>query len=103
MASLFVDLSSFPCPSLITGGSLTPDLVLAFNSTTLCLLEVTVGFETNIRINIDFIAAKYHSFFTSLRAKYTNINFLHLSLNTCGIFGASSGFILSFLPLLYIV
>ena len=42
-ASLYADLPSFPCPSLITGDSLRPDLVLVLNnnwyilSTLLCV------------------------------------------------------------------
>ena len=41
-ASLYADLPFFPSPSLITGDSLRPDLVLVLNNTTVYLLELTV-------------------------------------------------------------
>ena len=46
--SLYADLPFFSSPSLITGDSLRPDLALISPNYTLYLLELTVGFETNI-------------------------------------------------------
>ena len=54
-SSLYADLPSFPSPSLITGDSLRPDLVLVLNSATVYLLELTVSFESNMTINSDHI------------------------------------------------
>ena len=51
--SLFADLPSFPPPSLVTGDSLRPDLVPILNIMSVYLLELTVGFESNITINSD--------------------------------------------------
>ena len=79
-ASLYADLPSFPSPSLITGDSLRPDLVLVLNNTNVYLLELTVGFESNIKVNSDRKAAKYHPPLTSLRTEYTNINFVNFSM-----------------------
>ena len=59
-ATLYADLPSFSSPSLITGDSLRSDLVLVLNNTTVYLLELTVGFESNIKVNSDRKAAKYH-------------------------------------------
>ena len=58
-ASLFADLSSFPSLSLISADSLRLDLILVLNNTTLYLLELTVGFESNIKFNSDCKAARY--------------------------------------------
>ena len=49
--SLFIDLPSFPSPSLITGASFRLDLVLVLNNASVHLLELTVGFESNTAIN----------------------------------------------------
>ena len=46
--SLYADLQFFSSPSFITGDSLRPDLALNSPNNTLYLLELTVGFETNI-------------------------------------------------------
>ena len=88
-ASLYADLPSFPSPSLITGDSLRPDLILVLNNTTVYLLELTVGFESNIKVNSDHKAAKYHPLLTNLLTEYTNINFVNISMSALGIFGTS--------------
>ena len=88
-ASLYADLPSFPSQSLITGDSLRPDLVLVLNNTTVYLLELTVGFESNIKVNSDCKPAKYHPLLTNLRTEYTNINFVNISMSALGIFGTS--------------
>ena len=56
---LYVDLPSFPSPSLITGDSLRPDLTLISPDNALYILELTVGFETNIELNSKRKAMKY--------------------------------------------
>ena len=89
-ASLYADLPSFPSPSLIIGDSLRPDLVFVLNNTTVYLLELTVGFEPNIKVNSERKAAKYHPLLTNLRTEYTNINFVNLSMSALGIYGTSS-------------
>ena len=96
-ASLYADLPSFPSPSLISGDSLRPDLVLVLNNATVYLLELTVGFESNIKVNSDRKAAKYNPPLTNLRREYTYINFVNISINALGIFGTSSD---SFLQML---
>ena len=60
------------------------------NNTTVYLLELTVGFESNIKVNSDRKAAKYHPLLTNLRTEYTNINFVNISMSALGIFGTSS-------------
>ena len=95
--SLFADLPTFPSPSLITGDSLRPDLVLILNKTSVYMLELTVGFESNITINSDRKLAKYRPLFNSLRTNYTSIKFVNLSMSALGIFGASSDSLLQML------
>ena len=47
--SVYADLPSFVSPSLITGDSLRPDLLLLTGKKVLYILELTLGFETNIQ------------------------------------------------------
>ena len=70
--------------------SLRPGLVFVLNNTTVYLLELTVGFESNIKVNSERKAAKYHPLLTNLRTEYTNINFVNLSMSALGIYGTSS-------------
>ena len=100
--SLFADLTSFPSPSLVTGASLRPNVVLILNNTSVYMLELTVGFESNITINSDRKLAKYRPLFNSLRANYTSIKFANLSMSALGIFGASSDSLLQMLEDLHV-
>ena len=88
-ASLYANLPSFPSPSLITVDSLRPDLILVLN-TTVYLLELTVGYESNNKVNTDRKAGKYHPLPTNLRTEYISINFVNLSMSALGIYGTSS-------------
>ena len=49
-SKLYVDLPGFLSPSVITGDQLRPDL-LAIENKVLHILELTVGFETNLKTN----------------------------------------------------
>ena len=92
---LFVDLPSFPSPSLITGDSLRPDLALISPDNTLYILELTVGFETNIEVNNKRKAIKYGPLIQDLRSQYRTITFINLSMSALGIYEASSDTILN--------
>ena len=79
--SLYFGLPSFLSPSIITGDSLRPDLVLVTN-TSPYILEQTVGFESNLQINSDRKKAKYHSLVSDLTPTFSNIKFItYLTLN----------------------
>ena len=48
---LHVDLPGYITPSVMSGSSLRPDLLLTVSSKCLCILELTVGFEANLLNN----------------------------------------------------
>ena len=58
-SQLYVDLPGFVSPSVITGDQLRPDLLLAIEDKVLYILELTVGFETNLSTNSDRKRDKY--------------------------------------------
>ena len=88
--TLLADLPSFASPSLITGESLRPDLVLISQDKTLYLLELTVGFETNILINSKRKSTNYNALIKNLKSQYSAVHFINLSMGALGIFGTSS-------------
>ena len=92
---LFVDLPTFPSPSLITGDSLRPDLALISPDNTLYILELTVGFEKNIEVNNKRKTIKYDPLIQDLRSQYRTITFINLSMSALGIYEASSDTILN--------
>ena len=87
---LYADLPFFSSPSLITGDSLRPDLVLISPDNTLYLLELTVGFETNIEKNSIRKATKYKPLLRDLNSSYRRVHFINLSMSALGIFESSS-------------
>ena len=94
---LYADLPSFLFPSVITGDSLRPGLVFISKSSILYILELTVGFESNIQINSYRKASKYSSLILDLKHTYSDVKFVNLSMSTIGIRGKSSE---SLLPML---
>ena len=49
-SKMYVDLPGFVSPSVITGDELRPDLLLTIENKILYILELTVGFETNLKL-----------------------------------------------------
>ena len=88
--TLFADLPSFASPSLITGESLRPDLVLISHDKTLYLLELTVGVERNILINSKRKSTKYNALIKDLNSQFSTVHFVNLSMGALGILGSSS-------------
>ena len=78
------DLPSFLSPIVITGDYLRPVQKLSF------ILELTVGFKSNIQINSDHKASKYSSLILDLKHTYSDVKFVNLSMSTIGITGKSS-------------
>ena len=66
------------------------DLVLVSNSSCVYLLEVTVGFESNIQTNSDCKATKYLPLITDLQNSYSTVKLINLSMSALGILGTSS-------------
>ena len=91
----YADLPSFLSPSLITGDSLRPDLVLITKILSLYILELAIGFESNMQINSNRKAMKYKTLITDLNSTYSGIKFVNLSMSALGILGSSSHSLLS--------
>ena len=84
----FVDIEGYPNPSIITGDEQRPDFAIA-KSDNLLLLELTVGFETNIKKNFDREAKRYQQLLAKLSNKY-KVYYVNLSLGAIGIIGKDS-------------
>ena len=71
------------------GDSLRPDMILS-TADKLYIIELTVGFETNLANNARRKELKYRSLVTDLSNDYHSIEFINLSISCLGIFGQSS-------------
>ena len=83
--TLYADLDDFANPSIITGDNYRPDLVVK-TSGTLFILELTVGFESNLINNVKRKQAKYSRLISDLRGSYGRVEFVNLSISCLGVF-----------------
>ena len=84
-----------------TGNAFRPDLLLLIaKDNVLYILQLTIGFETNIQVNSEIKASKYHHLQQTLLPNYKQIKFINLSLGALGTIRSSSE---SFVALLNLV
>ena len=89
-STLYVDLPGFLSPCIITGDIFRPDLLLVTKDTKLFVLELTVGFETNLNINSQRKKDKYQELLQALNSQFSSVKFVNLSVSCLGIFGHSA-------------
>ena len=82
--------SCFVNPSVITGDRLRPDLLLVTENRCLYILELTVGYESNLQVNANRKRQKYLDLIKEQEADYDKVKFVNLSLSTLGVFSRSS-------------
>ena len=87
--SLFVDLPGFLSPCIITGEQFRPDMLLSTANNILYIIELTVGFETNIDNNASRKYEKYRNLIQELSSNYHEVKFINISISSLGIFGNS--------------
>ena len=83
-----IENSEFLTPSVITGDEKRPDIVVVKEK--LCMiLELTVGFETNIQKNTERKGNHYKDLITRLNTTY-QVRFVNLSMGAIGVIGKDS-------------
>ena len=87
---MFADLPGFVTPSAITGDSLRPDLLLEVHNKCLYILELTIGYETNLTSNIARKDRKCQDLIRTLKCQYHNFKFINLSVSTLGVLSSHS-------------
>ena len=89
-SKLYVDLPGFISPSVVTGDQFRPDLLLSIENRILYILELTVGFETNLQVNSDRKHQKYLTLITDQENVYDSVKFVNVSVSSLGVFGEST-------------
>ena len=89
-SKLFVDLPGYLSPSILTGESLRPDMLLSIEDKCLYIIELTVGFETNLERNAERKEIKYQPLLKQFENKYRKTKFINLSTSSRGMFGQAS-------------
>ena len=94
---IYADLPSFPNPSAITGDDHHPDLLILIKDNCLYILELTVGYETNFRNNINRKHLKYEKLIMDQKKKFNSVKFINLSISALGVFDKESAAFLKML------
>ena len=84
------DIEGYINPLVIIGDENRPDMIVTQNKSTIFVLELTVGFETNLDYNTKLNASKYREMLKSPENKFEKVNFVNLSMGALGIVGAHS-------------
>ena len=90
-------MPSFTNPSVITGDDHHPDLLILTKDNCLYILELTVGYETNLRNNINRKHLKYDKLIMDQKKKFNSVKFINLSISALGIFNKKSAAFLKML------
>ena len=85
-SSLYADVNGFLNPSIITGENYRPDLLFLIQSKCLYVLELTVGFESNLTNNAVRKRAKYLNLIKETSRNYRCVKFVYLSMSSFGVF-----------------
>ena len=81
--SLYVDLPSFAFPCIVTRDQERPDIVIVQHKT-VTLVELTVGFETNMAGNSTRKREKYKPLMNRLKSSYNKVVYCNVSMGACG-------------------
>ena len=85
-SSLYADVNGFLNPSRITGENYRPDILFLIQSKCLYVLELTVGFESNLNNNAVRIKEKYPKLINEISRNYRCVRFVNLSMSSLGVF-----------------
>ena len=86
--TLYADLDDCKNPSIITGDNYRPDMILK-TPETLYVLELTVGFESNLINNVERKQVKYARLITDLSCNNScHVKFVNLSISCLGVFSS---------------
>ena len=90
---IYADLIGFDSPSIVTDTENRPDCKLKLtgehDSGELYIIELTVGFETNLQKNSLRKEVTYSMLLSHLRQKFDKVFFVNLSLSALGFYDSS--------------
>jgi hypothetical protein len=80
-SALYADEPGFKSPSIITSDTYRRDLLLSLSNGSLYVVELTVGYETNLENNVNRKKAKYKEL-VKLDENFNEVNFINLSMSS---------------------
>ena len=85
-SNLFVYLPGLTSPYVISNDTFRPDLLLSISNDHLYILELSVGYESNLQTNVDRKRERYKDLIIQQREHYRTVIFVNLSISSLGVF-----------------
>jgi hypothetical protein len=101
-SNLFVDLPGYKSPSIVTGDTFRPDVLLSIKSDYLYILELSVGYESNLLTNVDRKRRRYEYLITQQKKQFKSVTFVNLSISSLGVFSKECHSFLDIITTYYI-
>ena len=89
-SKLHVDLPGYLSPSILTGESLRPDMLLRIVEKLRYIIELPVGFQINLERDAERKKIKYRSLLEHFKNTYRTVKFINLSTRSLAIFVQAS-------------
>ena len=89
-SNLYADLPGYISPSVLTGDELRPDLLITLENKCIYVLELTIGFESNLLTNVTRKQQKYQDLINEQHKNYEKVKFINLSISSLGVFSHCS-------------
>ena len=97
VGNVYADTPGFKNPSIITGDEYRPDILFVTPDKSLYIIELTVGYETNLHKNVERKKEKYKNLIREQSNHFYTVKFINLSMSCLGVFDSEC---LSFLEML---
>ena len=88
--NLYADLPGYVSSSVLTGDELRPDLLMTLGNKCIYILELTVGFESNLHNSVIRKRQKYLDLINDQHKNYEKVKFINLSISSLGVFSHTS-------------
>ena len=88
-SDLYVDVPGYNNPSVLTGDKLRPDMLITLQNKCICILELTIGYESNLKNNATRKRERYEDVIKE-QQKHEKVKFVNISICSLGVFSESS-------------
>ena len=86
LGNIYADIPEFRNPSILTGDVYRPDLLLVTPDKSLYIVELTVGYGTNLHKNVVRKREKYQDLVKEQSKHFYTVKFINLSISSLGVF-----------------
>ena len=75
---------------MLTGDKLRPDMLMTLQNKCIYILELTIGYESNLKNNATRKREKYEDLIKEQQKHYEKVKFVNVSISSLSVFSESS-------------